>query len=100
MQYEITLPADYDMGIIRRRVETRGRALDALAERETGELRRFAETRGAHSAALLLDPRGWEMLRLTLWEHAVPATEPAGDRYEILHLSAPGLDDIPAGRLW
>lgn len=28
MQYEITLPADYDMEIVRRRVETRGRALD------------------------------------------------------------------------
>jgi hypothetical protein len=30
MQYEITLPADYDMGIIRRRVKTRGHALDGL----------------------------------------------------------------------
>lgn len=28
MQYEITLPADYDMGIIRTRVATRGSALD------------------------------------------------------------------------
>ncbi len=30
MQYEITLPADYDMTIIRRRVETRGHLLDAF----------------------------------------------------------------------
>jgi hypothetical protein len=29
MQYEITLPADYDMGIIRNRVATRGNATDA-----------------------------------------------------------------------
>ncbi len=28
MQYEITLPADYDMGIIRDRVATRGKTLD------------------------------------------------------------------------
>jgi hypothetical protein len=28
MQYEITLPADYDMGIIRRRVEVMGHVLD------------------------------------------------------------------------
>lgn len=28
MQYEITLPADYDMGIIRRRVEVNGHRLD------------------------------------------------------------------------
>ncbi|MFD1151847.1 DUF4865 family protein [Saccharothrix hoggarensis] len=30
MHYEITLPADYDMGIIRTRVATRGSALDAF----------------------------------------------------------------------
>ncbi|MFC4534398.1 DUF4865 family protein [Sphaerisporangium dianthi] len=31
MQYEITLPADYDMRVIRRRVATRGGALDAFS---------------------------------------------------------------------
>ncbi|MGW4114375.1 DUF4865 family protein [Actinosynnema sp. NPDC004786] len=31
MQYEITLPADYDMDVIRTRVATRGSALDAFA---------------------------------------------------------------------
>ncbi|MEU5128581.1 DUF4865 family protein [Streptomyces mobaraensis] len=31
MQYEITLPADYDMGVIRHRVATRGHALDDRA---------------------------------------------------------------------
>lgn len=30
MQYEITLPADYDMGIIHRRVATRGHLLDGF----------------------------------------------------------------------
>lgn len=30
MQYTITLPADYDMDIIRKRVETKGAALDAF----------------------------------------------------------------------
>jgi hypothetical protein len=30
MQYEITLPADYDMQIIRKRVETRGHLLDGF----------------------------------------------------------------------
>ncbi len=46
MQYEITLPADYDMGVIRRRVASRGSALDsfpglglkAYLMRERGEL--------------------------------------------------------------
>ena len=31
MQYEITLPADYDMSIIRRRIKERGPALDGFA---------------------------------------------------------------------
>lgn len=31
MQYEITLPADYDMGVIRHRVATRGHLLDDFA---------------------------------------------------------------------
>jgi Domain of unknown function (DUF4865) len=31
MQYEITLPADYDMGIIRHRVATKGSLLDGFA---------------------------------------------------------------------
>ncbi len=31
MQYEITLPADYDMGIIRHRVASKGHLLDAFA---------------------------------------------------------------------
>jgi Domain of unknown function (DUF4865) len=30
MQYEVNLPADYDMGIVRHRVETRGSTLDAF----------------------------------------------------------------------
>lgn len=30
MQYEITLPADYDMGVIRHRVRTKGHLLDRL----------------------------------------------------------------------
>ncbi|MGM1059218.1 DUF4865 family protein [Saccharothrix sp. Mg75] len=30
MQYEITMPADYDMGVIRHRVATRGSALDTF----------------------------------------------------------------------
>ncbi len=29
-QYEITLPADYDMGVIRERVATKGHLLDAF----------------------------------------------------------------------
>ncbi|MDQ0797920.1 DUF4865 family protein [Streptomyces sp. B1I3] len=180
MQYEITLPADYDMEIIRRRIATRGHLLDdfpglglkAFLIRERGETspvdqyaplylwsapegmnaflrcpgfqgivddfgrpqvqhwsglsylegpsadavprtalrhrvriedsvrpaeaveaalaehRGTAASPGAVAAALALDPRLWELLHFTLWEHEPPGPVP-GDRYEVLHLSAP-----------
>ncbi|GAA0388456.1 DUF4865 family protein [Streptomyces luteireticuli] len=193
-QYEITLPADYDMGIIRHRVATRGHALDdrpglglkaylvrergaagspvnqyapfylwqdigamshflvggggfqgivadfgrpvvqhwtgvaleagpargavpraasrrltpipvgepgdlaALFEREIAELEELSGRDGLHTAALAFDPRGWQLLRFALWEGEVQ--EGAADRYEVLHVSSPGLGAMGAGRLW
>ncbi|EXG81597.1 DUF4865 family protein [Cryptosporangium arvum] len=167
MQYEIPLPTDYDMGIIRRRVATRGAALDhfpglglkAYLIREhayapfylwndmsgmntflwgggfANIIRDFgrppvrqwtglafargpaSEARTAtrldvhlpdgdpsdvirraidelvpgpdvHSAALVIDTHHWVLTRFTLG-----GTHP-GTRYEVLHLSTPGLDEI------
>ncbi|WHX22611.1 DUF4865 family protein [Streptomyces malaysiensis subsp. malaysiensis] len=192
MQYRITLPADYDMRIIRRRVETKGPLLDdfsglglkAYGIRERGvdgspvhqyapfylwtapeamnrflwgpgfqgivrdfgrpsvehwqglafergpsagavprtatrhatpvpaaadpaaivedALARLAErTRkdGVHTTALGIDSRGWELIHFTLWEGSAPPSEP-GDRYQVLHLSTPELDELPRGRQW
>ncbi|GHF26060.1 DUF4865 domain-containing protein [Streptomyces mashuensis] len=198
MQYPLTLPADYDMGIIRERVATRGHVLDdraglglkAYLVRERGdaggspvnqyapfylwhdqgamahflaggggfqgivadfgrpvvqhwtglacaagpartaapraatrlltpmpaggdpagqveealaEAGALARTEGVHTVALAFDPRYWELMRFVLWE-AAPAEwekEAAGEeRYEVLHLSAPGLEELPRGRAW
>ncbi|MFB7643994.1 DUF4865 family protein [Streptomyces sp. NPDC059095] len=190
MQYEITLPADYDMGIIRQRVATRGHLLDdfpglglkaylmrergadspvnsyapfylwataegmnsflwgpgfqgvvddfgrprvrhwtGLAHREgpasaapptAATVRRTAVPDGVEPArfvadavavavaeeaapgvvasALGIDPSRWELVRLTLW--AGPAPADGGDRYEVLHLSAPGRAGLRSGRHW
>ncbi|MEU1630004.1 DUF4865 family protein [Streptomyces sp. NPDC020096] len=192
MHYQITLPADYDMGIIRHRVKTRGAALDAFpglglkaylireradgspvnqyapfylwhsiaamnrflwggggfhgivndfgrpsvehwtgvgyergpafadtphaatrrtepvppgidptsfVARELDTLREHATAPGVHSSALAIDPRHWELVRFTLWEHSAPRTD--GDiRYEVLHLSAPQSTELPTGRHW
>lgn len=54
------------------------------------ELSRRVSAPGVHTTALALDPHHWELVRFTLWAAAVPEDEP-GDRYEVLHLSAPGL---------
>ncbi|MFE4680531.1 DUF4865 family protein [Streptomyces sp. NPDC056721] len=190
MQYEITLPADYDMGIIRKRVETRGHLLDAfpglglkaylmrergvagspvnqyapcylwntpqgmnsflwgpgfqgivddfgrpevqhwaglayeegpasqatprcavrrrtpldgqvpLAELTDAAVRDAARIAGQDGAvcAVAVDPRHWELLTFSLWDHASPDTP--GDLYEVLHLSAPERDRLPRGRQW
>lgn len=190
MQYEITLPADYDMGIIRDRVAAKGHLLDdfhglgvkAYLIRERGEdspvnqyapfylwsapegmnsflwgpgfqgivrdfgrpevqhwaglayeegpssaalprtatrrrapvpasaapadavdaalekSSRLAKAPGAVATALAVDPRRWELVHFTLWDHPAPM-EP-GERFEVLHLSQPGRGDLGQGRQW
>ena len=58
----------------------------------------LATTDGVHSTALALDPRHWELVHFTLWTHTAPAS--AGDRYQVLHLSAPGTAGLGEGRQW
>ncbi|MEU8724859.1 DUF4865 family protein [Streptomyces antimycoticus] len=58
-----------------------------------------ARTDGVHATALGIDPRGWELIHFTLWEDCAPPSEP-GDRYHVLHLSAPDLSALPRGRQW
>ncbi|MEV7184863.1 DUF4865 family protein [Kitasatospora sp. NPDC093102] len=197
MQYEITLPADYDMGVIRKRVADKGHLLDAYpglglkaylvrergrqgspvnqyaplylwrtaegmngflwgpgfrglsadfgrpavrhwlgaglahgapaasapagetagppttATRETVRLPEAADPAEAveraladlpahpalHTAAVAVDPSRWELLRFALWHGPAPEDAP-GVRYEVLHLSRPELDRLPAGRHW
>ncbi|MEU7531795.1 DUF4865 family protein [Saccharothrix sp. NPDC042600] len=189
MHYEITLPADYDMSVIHKRVATKGSALDAwpglackaylVRERgvdgspvnqyapfylwrtvegmntflwgpgfaglsrdfgrpvvrqwtglafeafDLGAVPRSATKRtwhvpadadpvaaieealeglkrlegGAHSTALVVDTRGWELVQFTLWVDEVPA-EAEGQRYRVHHLSRPELGELPTGRLW
>ncbi|WP_329396622.1 DUF4865 family protein [Streptomyces melanogenes] len=186
LQYEITLPADYDMDIIRARVATRGHLLDdfpglglkayLIRERGAGspvnayapfylwntpegmnsflwgagfqgivddfgrpEVQHWmglsyeegtaagavpvAATRerlampegvrpadfvaeqltraagpGTVASALAVDPRRWELLRFTLWEQEAP--QAPGDRFRVLHLSAPERDELTRGRHW
>ncbi|MEV7381128.1 DUF4865 family protein [Streptomyces lydicus] len=58
----------------------------------------LAATEGVFATSLALDPRHWELVHFTLWADAAP--EDAGDRYQVLHLSAPGLDGLAAGPQW
>ncbi|MFE7319124.1 DUF4865 family protein [Streptomyces sp. NPDC057555] len=51
----------------------------------------LAATDGVHSTTLGLDPRRWELVHFTLWADAAPHSTD-GERFRVLHLSAPGAD--------
>ncbi|MGW4688025.1 DUF4865 family protein [Streptomyces sp. NPDC004244] len=80
--------------------ERTGSGLSALIEQETERLHRLSRHDGVHTAALALDPHHWQLLRFVLWADTSAPDQDATERYEVLHLSAPGLADLPEGRAW
>lgn len=78
---------------------TPGASPAPVVEEALAGLERTAAAPGVHSAALVVDPRHWELVHFTLWEDAAPEA-PGEDRYQVLHLSRPELGELPAGRLW
>ncbi|MFH8492933.1 DUF4865 family protein [Streptomyces coeruleorubidus] len=84
---------------VRRRqpVPTSGQLAEAV-EDAVREARRLAAEDGALLAAAAVDTSRWELVHFSLWEHDTPKAD--GDVFEVLHLSAPGLDRLPRGRRW
>ncbi|MFI6799939.1 DUF4865 family protein [Streptosporangium canum] len=77
-----------------------GLGLSALIEREAEQLRRLSRHDGVHTAALAVDAHHWQLLRFVLWADAYAPDKDATERYEVLHLSAPGLGGLREGRGW
>jgi hypothetical protein len=81
----------------------------AVIERELARLPELAARPGVHSVAVVVDPRHWELVRFSLHQDE-PEPDAGGEadedgcggveRYEVLHLSRPGLDAIETGRQW
>jgi hypothetical protein len=63
-----------------------------LVAEAVADLRRRARQTGLHTTALAVDPRSWELVRFTLWTDPAAATD--APPYQVLHLSAPHLDEI------
>ncbi|MFC1410059.1 DUF4865 family protein [Streptacidiphilus sp. N1-12] len=63
----------------------------AMAE-AAADLAARAGTAGVHTTAVALDPDRWELVHATLWEREIPEGV-LGDRFQLLHLSAPGLGE-------
>ncbi|MEZ0065258.1 hypothetical protein ABIA32_001254 [Streptacidiphilus sp. MAP12-20] len=79
-----------------------GMGLAALIDKEIEQLRALAALPGVHTAALGLDPDAWRLVRFVLWRgmDAAAQEEQATERYEVLHVSSPGLEELPQGRSW
>ncbi|MEU6675086.1 DUF4865 family protein [Streptomyces sp. NPDC046925] len=84
---------------IRRRMRIPARThLGGLAEELALEADRLARQEGAICAATAIDPRTWEALHFSVWDHTAPK-EP-GDVFQVLHVSAPEQGLLTRGRQW
>ncbi|MGN9817611.1 DUF4865 family protein [Streptomyces sp. SD11] len=84
---------------VRRRVGVPdGGPLTEVAREAVQETARLAALDGVVGAAVAVDPRHWEVVHFSLWAHDKPDAD--GERYRVLHLSAPGRDRLRRGRQW
>ncbi|MEV0112758.1 DUF4865 family protein [Streptomyces sp. NPDC050844] len=84
---------------IRRRMRIPDRTpLGPLAAELAHEAERLARQDGNIYAAVSIDPRTWEALHFSVWDHTSP--QGVGDVFQVLHLSAPERDLLPRGRQW
>ncbi|MEV8015900.1 DUF4865 family protein [Streptomyces sp. NPDC086554] len=84
---------------IRRRMRIPDRTpLGPLAAELVHEAERLAYQDGNIYAAVSIDPRTWEALHFSVWDHDSP--KGVGDVFQVLHLSAPERDLLPRGRQW
>ncbi|WP_371530711.1 DUF4865 family protein [Streptomyces sp. NBC_01283] len=72
--------------------------LGAFATELTAETERLARQDGAIFAAVAIDPRTWEAVHFSVWDHESPKEE--GEVFQVLHLSAPERELLPQGRQW
>lgn len=82
------VPAEFDQN---------GLSLNRRIEQEIADLEALSGNENLHTAALAIDPHHWQLLRFALWRDTAPES---GDRYQVGHLSKPGIDTLPEGRHW
>ncbi|MGW6024086.1 DUF4865 family protein [Streptomyces sp. NPDC055099] len=83
----------------RTRIPT-GTPVGALATELVHETERLARQDGVLYAAAAIDPRTWEAVHFSVWDHASPKGKGEGDVFQVLHLSAPERHMLPKGRQW
>ena len=84
---------------IRRRTRVQDRTqLGRLADELAYETIQLTQYEGMIYAAAAIDPRTWEALSFSVWDHESPKGQ--GDVFQVLHVSAPDLALLPEGRQW
>lgn len=87
------------LAAIRRRMRIPARTpLGTFADELVHEAERLARQEGVIFSAVAIDPRTWEALHVSLWDHASPKGE--GEVFQVLHLSTPERALLPQGRQW
>ncbi|WP_326725024.1 DUF4865 family protein [Streptomyces sp. NBC_00243] len=62
------------------------------------EAERLASLDGAVCAAAVVDPRHWELVHFSLWDHDAPKAP--GEVFQVLYVNTPERDRLPRGRQW
>ncbi|AVH60340.1 MULTISPECIES: DUF4865 family protein [Streptomyces] len=86
------------VAVRRRERVPEGVELSEVMEEAVREAGRLAALDGAVCAAAAVDPRHWELVHFSLWDHDSPKAP--GEIFRVLHMSAPERDRLPRGGQW
>jgi hypothetical protein len=81
-----------------RRAVAEGVELSEAMEEAVREAGRLAALDGAVCVGAAVDPRHWEVVHFSLWDHDCPKA--SGEVFQVLHVSEPERDRLPRGRQW
>ncbi|MFF3405182.1 DUF4865 family protein [Streptomyces sp. NPDC002742] len=81
-----------------RRAVAEGVELSEAMEEAAREAGRLAALDGAVRVGAAVDPRRWEVVHFSLWDHDSPKAP--GEVFQVLHVSEPERDRLPRGRQW
>ncbi|MEV8034461.1 DUF4865 family protein [Streptomyces sp. NPDC086182] len=82
----------------RRRAVAEGVELSEAMEEAAREAGRLAALDGAVRVGAAVDPRHWEVVHFSLWDHDSPKAP--GEVFQVLRVSEPERDRLPRGRQW
>ena len=77
-----------------------GLGLKRFVEEACTSLVDRASREDLHTAVLALDPASWRLVWFECTAEAPVVADDESEHYEVLHVSAPDIEKLPAGRIW